>query len=121
MSRPVAGEGADPSPERQLEIAHYLLARARRKLNFYRVLTCGLLVVSCLALLWGVGRTIVMGGFMLVGNWTRGERLIALGVDAWARFVDLFSTPLRDVPLGVAIIIALLLIGIAAHWMRSDQ
>jgi hypothetical protein len=47
--------------------------------------------------------------------------LIGLGGLAVTRLVDLFSTPLRDVPLGVAIIIALLLIGIAAHWMRSDQ
>lgn len=47
--------------------------------------------------------------------------LIGLGVLAVTRLVDLFSTPLRDVPLGVAIIIALLLIGIAVHWMRSDQ
>jgi hypothetical protein len=39
----------------------------------------------------------------------------------WNGLVDLFSTPLRDVPLGVASIIALFLIGIAAHWNRSDQ
>jgi hypothetical protein len=66
MSRPAAGAGAEPSPERQLEIARDLLARTRRELNFYRVLACGFLVVSFLAA-WGVGRTIVMGGFLLVG------------------------------------------------------
>jgi hypothetical protein len=51
------------------------------------------------------------------GMWALG----GLPALAWARFTDLLSTPLRDVPLGVAIIIALLLIRLAAHWIRSDQ
>jgi NhaP-type Na+/H+ or K+/H+ antiporter len=45
--------------------------------------------------------------------------LIGLGVLTVTRLVELFSTPLRDVPLGVAIIIALLLIAIAVHWNRE--
>jgi hypothetical protein len=38
----------------------------------------------------------------------------------WARFMELYMIPLSDVPVGAAIIVALLLIGIAVLWIRSD-